>query len=311
MSNITFPPTAVHQFTRPLQYVAEGVGQTAFGVTPTASPTFLLAGAITDITENVTVASTDYRIGGSKTRYKQISYGHAYSFELGFSPDNNTLMKYGSEESNGAGTIDESLTFLKAIKINAAGSLVEHFVLYKGCKMNVLDLSIAGQMVECNSSWLCREITVPNTTSGLTTPVLKTYGDLTALPWSHLQNGTNPLTINAITYPCTQFHINWNNNIAPDQMNGSDLIDSLIQGNRDITGDFTVVVGKDLALEGKLRTNPLAGDTASYVLKSTATTSTINMTSLSLHQSSPAHQTSDSGTWRISYNFTCSNAVIA
>jgi hypothetical protein len=310
MSVVTFPPTATNNFTKPIQYVEEGIGQASFGVTPTASPTFLLAGAITDITEGINVNSTIYRIGGAKTYYKNISYGHAYTFELGFSPDNNTMMKYGSEEASGTGTADASLSFLKALKLNNAGVLTEHFVFYKGCKMNILDLSVAGQMVECNSSWLCREITIPNLVHGLTTPVFKAYTDLTQLPWSHLQNGTNPLTINAITYPCTQFHINWNNNIQPDQMNGSDLVDSLIQGNRDITGDFTVLVGKDLSLEAKLRTNPLAGDTASYVLKSTATTSTINITELAIQQSSPAHQTSDSGTWYIQYNFTARNAII-
>jgi hypothetical protein len=308
-SGITFPLTGHWQLTKPIQYVAEGITPATFGVTPTASPTFLLAGAITDITEGININATQYRTLGTRSYYKNLSYGHAYTFELGFSPDNHTLLKYGSEEEVGVGTIAESLTFLKAIKMNSAGTLVEHFIFYRGSRMNVLDISIAGQMVEVNTSWLCRQISTPSITSGLTTPVFKAKGDLTQTPWTHLQNGTNPLTLNSVVYPCTQFHINWNNNIAVDQVNGQDLVDQLTQGNRDITGDFTVVVGNTL-LEADLHANPTPARTGVYVLKSTATTSTINLTNLSITQASPALRAGDSDTWKIQYNFVAENAVI-
>jgi hypothetical protein len=309
-SGITFPLTGHWQITKPIQYVAEGITPATFGVTPTAAPQFLLAGAITDITEGININSTMYRTLGTRSYYKALSYGHAYTFELAFSPDNHTLLKYGSEEDNGVGTIGESLTFLKAMKMNAAGSLVEHFIFYKGCRMNVLDISIAGQMVAVNSSWLCRQITTPATSSGLTTPGFKIKSDLTGRPWTHLENGTNPLTINAVTYPCTQFHINWNNNIAVDQVNGQDLVDQLTQGNRDITGDFTVVVGNTV-LEADLNVNPMPARSGTYVLNSTATTSTITLTNLSVTQTSPALKAGDSNTYKIQYNFSAENAVIA
>lgn len=311
MSQLTFAPTGHWQITRPIQYVAEGITPATFGVTPVTAPTFLLAGAITDITEGININSTMYRTVGLRNYYKNISYGHAYTFELGFSPDNNTLMKYGSEADAGTGTIGESLSFLKTIKINSAGSLVEHFIFYKGCRMNVLDISVAGQMVEVNSSWLARQITVPATTSGLTTPSFVAFGGLTATPWSHLQNGSLPLTINSVTYPCSQFHCNWNNNIAVDNMNGTDLVDAFTQGNRDITGDFTIKVGKDLALETDMAADPMPARAATYKLKSTATTSTITLTDLSIKQASPAHKASDSATWSIQYSFEAANAVIA
>jgi len=310
MSQILFPVSGHWQITRPIQYVAEGITQALFGVTPVTAPTFNLAGAVTDITENININSTMYRTVGLRNYYKNVSYGHAYTFEFAFSPDNFTLMKYGSEPDAGTGTIGESLSFLKAMKLNSSGSLVEHFIFYKGAKMNVLDISVAGQMVEVNSSWLCRQITVPATTSGLTTPVFKQFSDQTATPWSHLQNGSLPLTINSVTYPCSQFHINWNNNCAIDNMNGTDLVDAITQGNRDITGDFTIKVGKDLALETDMATDPMPARAASYKLKSTATTATVNITNLSIKQASPALKASDSNTYSIQYTYEAENAGI-
>ena len=310
-SSITYPVSGHWQITRPIQYVAEGITPATFGVTPTSSPTFLLAAAVQDISDVPVAQSFIKRQLGKREYYKNLLTKHLVTFELKFAPFNVTLMKYGSEPGNGTGTIDESLTFLRTQKINNAGTLTDSFTFYKGCKMASLDLNVAGKEVEVTSSWVARQKTTPVFTAngGLTTPTFKQFSDVTATPWVHLDNGTNPLTINSVTYPCTKFHVNWNNNLAiDDDVNGAEFVEAITQGNRDITGDFEVIVGKDLGLETALNANPLPAYAATYVIKSA--TATVTMTDLSIKQATDAQSSGDSKTWRIGYTFEASNAVI-
>ncbi len=310
VSSITYPVSGQWEVTHPLQYFVEGTTPATFGVTPTSSPVGVLAGAMQDISDTPVSESFIKRTIGKREFYKNLLTKHKVTFELKFAPYNVTLMKYGSEPANAAGTIAESLTFLKGVRFNSAGSLAQHWILFKGCRMASLDISVAGKEVEVSSAWVAQRKIPIATTHGLTTPDLRTFADLTATPWVHLDNGTNPLTLDGVTYPCVQFHCNWNNNLAvDDDVNGDEWISQSTQGNRVITGDFTLIVGKDTKLETAMAANPLPAWTGSYVLK--AATATINFTELSVKQATDGFSSEDNKTWRIPYTFEAKNALIA
>ena len=307
---LTYPQTGHWNITRPIQYTIEGTTPATYGVTPTSSPSFTVAGAIQEIQDIPIAQSFIKRQLGKREYYKNLLTKHMVTFELKFAPYNITLMNYGAAVANGAGTVDESLTFMKAKKVNVAGTLTEQFYLYKGCVMGSLDINVAGKEVEVTSQWVAQQKTGP-AAHGLTTPTLRTFSDVSSTPWTHLDNGTNPLTINAVTYPCTKFHINFNNNLAiDDDVNGDDLISKPQQGNRDITGDFEVIVGKDFALEGSVNSGAtLPAYSASYVLKTA--TATITLTDLSIKQYTEGEKSDESKSTRIPFTFEASNAVIA
>lgn len=307
--SLTFPASAHYYISKPIQYVEEGTSGSNFGVIPT-SPVFVLAGAIQELTDTQSVESFIKRTVGQRNYYKNLLTKHRYTFELKFAPFNSTLMKYGSEPPVGTGTIAASLAFAKVQKLNNAGTLADSFTFYKGCRCNSLDISVAGKEVEVTSSWVAKQKTIPVFTAngGLTTPTWKEFADLTATPWTHLDSGVNPLTINSVTYPCTNFHINWNNNLSIDDINGSEFIDMNISGNQDVTGDFTIIVGKDLALETDAQANPMPARAASYVLKSA--TSQINITDLSIKQVTDAQRAEDNLSYRMAYTFEAKSAAI-
>jgi len=310
-SNLQFPLSGHWSISKPIQYVEEGVTNATYGVTP-AAPVFQLAGAVQDISDTHSRETFMKRVVGLRTRYKELLLKDRYTFELKFAPFNSTLIKYGTEDAVGTGTAAASLTFARIQKLNNAGTLTDSFTFYKGCRCTSMDINVAGNsIVECTSSWVARQKTVPVFTAngGLTTPTWKEFADLTATPWTHIDGGAAPLTIDGVTYPVTQFHINWNNNLSIDDLTGSRFIDNNEQANKDVSGDFTVIVGKNLLLETKMDTFPLPADTASYILKTS--TSTITMTGLSLTQAADAQRAEDNTSWRIPYTFTCATASVS
>jgi len=312
MSNLTFPLAGHWTISKPIQYIEEGTTNATYGVTPSASPTFQLAGAIQDISDTKTRDVFTKRTVGLRTRYKELLVKDRVTFELKFAPFNSTLMKYGSQDANGTGTIAASLSFARVQKMNNAGVLADSFTFYKGCRMTSLDISVAGAgPVECTTSWVARQKTVPVFTAngGLTTPVWKEFADLTASPWTHLDGGANPLTLDGVTYPVTQFHCSFNNNLSIDDLCGSRFIDNNEQANKDVSGDFTVIVGKDTLIETKMDTSPIPADTMSYVLKTA--TSTISFTGVQLTQAQDAQRAEDNTSWRIPYTFTAATGSIS
>ncbi len=307
---INFPLSAQYQISKPIQYVEEGTTGATYGIIP-ASPTFLLPGVVQDLSDTPQVESAIKRTVGQRNYYKNLLTKHRYTFELKFAPYSSTFLKYGSEAPVGAGTIAASLAFAKVQKINNAGTLADSYTFYKGCRPTSLDINIAGGIVEATMSFVAKEKTIPVFTAngGLTTPTWKEFADLTATPWTHLDGGADPLTIDGVTYPCQNFHINWNNNLSIDDVNGSEYIDENKAGNQDVTGDFTIFVGKDLALETDMKTNPMPAVAASYILKSA--TSTISITDLSIKQATDAQNSESSESYRIPFTFEAKSASIS
>lgn len=308
--SITFPLSAHYQISKPIQYVEEGVTGSTYGVIP-SSPTFLLPGVVQDLSDTTSIETTIKRTVGQRNYYKNLYNKRRHTFELKFAPYNSTFLKYGSEAPVGTGTIAASLAFAKVQKLNNAGTLADSYTFYKGCRATSLDLNIAGGIIEATMSFVAKEKTVPSfaANGGLTTPTWKEFADLTATPWTHLDGGTLPLTIDTVTYPCQNFHIMWNNNLSIDDVNGSHLIDENKPGNQDVSGDFTIYVGKDTNLETDITSNPVPAVTASYVLKSAVSTVTIN--ELILKQATDAQNSETGDSYRIPYTFEAKSATIS
>lgn len=307
-SQIAYSLHGAWNTTRPLQYIAE----TTFGTTPSASPTFVAAGIVNDFTPTIDDQKVDIRWIGSRYIRNQTGVGHNYGFGFSCYPFNLPMLKYGSEDPAGAGTLDESLSFLHSYKQAVGTTLTEHFVLFKGSKMNSLTLSVNGQgVVTANTSWLCKEITIPDATAnaGLTTPDFIEHSDVTTAPLSHIDAGSTPLTVDGTPYAVKSFDITWNNNLVADRFVGSNLIDALTPGNRDVTGSFVIPVGKNLTLETVIRTAEQAPVSASFRFKTGVMFA--NITELETLSYSPSINADANDTSAWTWNWKAKSAVLA
>lgn len=307
-SQITWSLTGAWNVVNPLQYVA----QTDINAIPTASPVFTAAAINGELRPKVDHVTVDVRRLGDRHIYKQIAVGHDYGFGFALNPYSLPILKYGSEEPNEttpAGTSAEYLGFITAYKQAVGSTLSTHYLMMVGAKCNTLEMSVSPNgLVEANMEWLCRDIVLPTTTHGLTTPTFLTNADITTAPLSHVDNGTTPLVYDGTSYPCGQFRINWNNNLIPDRYNGSDKVDALTVGNREITGTFAIPVGKNLTLETNVRTAEQTPVTAKYTFKTGVMV--VTMTELELLSYTPTLTATANNTLMWEWPFKCQKASL-
>lgn len=277
---MSYVPTGHWTQTRKLQYIEE----VTYGVTPASSPTLISAGEIENVNENTELAMKRYRSLGSEDVYEFLKNGTLHSFEVEYQPLNSTLIKYGTQaQGGGVGTIDKSLSFLYAEDIND----VENFTLYKGCRSDQIAVEIVNEAVKVAQNFICKEITTPATSHGLTTPVFA--GANTAAPWTGADGGSNPFTHNSLNYDVDKFKFTVNRALDAIRPNGETLIKFLVPTIRTITGEFDVV-RKDTALIADCKA--LTKRAASYVLKAaTSTTTFTDMVLIGVSTSRPATAT--------------------
>jgi hypothetical protein len=265
---VSYIPTGHWTQTRKLQYIEE----VTFGVTPASSPTLLSAGEIESVNENTELAMKRYRSLGSEDVYEFLKNGTLHSFEIEYQPLSSALIKYGSQaQGGGAGSIDKSLSFLYSEDIND----IENFTLYKGCRSDQIAVEVVNEAVKVTQNFICKEITTPSTSHGLTAPVFA--GANTAAPWTGADGGSNPFTHNSLNYDVDKFKFTVNRALDAIRPNGETLIKFLVPTIRTITGEFDVV-RKDTVLIADCKA--LTKRPASYVLK--AATSTATFTDLVL-----------------------------
>lgn len=307
-SQIDFGLTGSYNIIKPLQYVA----QTDINAIPTASPSFTAAAINGEVRLSANHQTVDVRRLGDRHVYKQIAVGHDYGFGISLNPYNLPLLKYGSEEPNittPTGTSAEYLGFIFSYYQAVGGALAEHYVKLIGAKCNTLELSVTPTgLVDATMEWMCRDFALPTTSHGLTTPTFVSNSGITSPPLSHVDNGATPLVYDGTSYACTSFRINWNNNLQPLRCNGSDKIDSLDVGNREITGSFAIPVGKNLALETDIRDAEQTAVTAKYTFK--AGTMVVTMNELELLSYSPTKTATASNTFAWEWPFKCRTATL-
>ena len=226
-----------------LQYVEE----TTYGTVPT-TPTFISAGKIKRLSFNIDAAVERYRSLGLRTVCSFLQTGQMYSFEIEYSPFDIDLLARGINNPNGTGTIEKSLSFLYSKLINGT----EYYYILKGAKTDQITIEITKEAVNVTQSFLCREVTTPTTSHGLTTPTFASAP--TGVPWTGKDGGDDPLTYDGSSYDTPRFNLEVAWNLDPGQPNGQTLIKFLDPTNKDVNCDFDVWL-KDTTFIAALKSN--------------------------------------------------------
>src|SRR6266487_307159 len=293
---MSYTPTGEWYIRKILQYVEE----TTFGTTP-ASPTFAQAGVVTDITNNTTIPETLYRQMGSRDPYKDVKFGEAYEFQLKFMPVDAVMMKYGVNLAAGTGTVGKSLSLLMSQDINTT----ENYVLFRGARANTTDIEITETgPIMVTQTFKCKDISTPNTAHGLTTPVFA--GTIAAQPWSNVNGGSLPLTINSLTYDLARFKITVGTGLDTVQPIGETLLKFLEPTLRTISIDMDTYI-KDTVTMADVKS--LTARTATYSLDTTSST-VINMTNLQLNKYSSTDSATSANIKKASFSGQCTSVSI-
>jgi len=209
------------------------IEEATFGTTPVASPAFIWAGPIQDMSENTDINSLDYRQIGDRDIQSMIKTGEAYSFSLKFFPLTTALMKYGINLPAGIGTIEKSLSFIKAQKIDN----VVMWTLYKGSRCNSIDVEVAMDgAVEVTMNFLCADITTPAASNGLTTPTFGAAG--AGQPMTNISGGSSPFTFDGTPHDVARLKFSVTQNLQVVKPNGELKAKFIEPTNREVTIDF-------------------------------------------------------------------------
>ena len=309
MSQIAFPLSHSALVEIPLCYTVEST----FGTKKTSSPVYTAVKVVSQVTPRIDNQEIDVRQLGSHLKYGHQSSGHRYGATLNLHPFDLPFLQYGSQPPNyttPSGTSAESLQFLvKHKQAQGTAGMNSYFVFYLGCKINTLQISVSsGGLVEVTAEIIAREITVPSTSSGLTTPTLPAFSDYSDPVLSNVDAGNKPLTINGTAYAIDDFNITWNNNLIQDSFIGSGLIDALTVGAIEISGSFMTPAGQDLLLETATHDFPQNGVTAVLTVKTG--TMIITMTGFKLMSDDDPWSEGPTQTKKHNYSFVCTGASI-
>jgi Phage tail tube protein len=265
---LAFPLVTSASATTPFCYTPE----TTFAIKKTASPVYTAVAVAGDVTPSIDGVPIPVPIAGSHLKYQIAAGGHNYGFTVALHPLNINFLKYGTEVPNyttPAGTSAESLQFLMQYQ-QALGTASYNtvYMFFLGARPVTTNISVSAQgLVEASMEWRCREITVPATSSGLTTPTIPTFASITGPVFQDSDAPNKPFVWNGTGYAVNNFEVNWNNNTNAEPFNGSDLADAVTIGGIDVTGSFTTPVGQDLTLEAAMAQEAPTGADVSYTFK--------------------------------------------
>lgn len=151
------------------------------------------AASMSDIEENIT--KDDY-IFGKYDPHTSTKNGEMRTFELNYMPNNIDLIKRGLILPNGAGTAEETVTFIERARVN-------NVLQYKK-RLGALVTQQTGQInrggFTIKHTYECQDISDWATTHGLAgTPDFVTKGEVpTTEAWSHLTPGVNPCLVDGV-----------------------------------------------------------------------------------------------------------------
>lgn len=227
-------PTAPADVTKQLQYYPEGT----YGVLEDAA--FTSAGVVMNVSSDVTVDHESIRVQGSRLQYADIMMGIEGTLSVDYSPINTTLIKYGTDDPNGAGTIAESLCFLQARKLDD----VENFRLFTGGLTESITIALE-RVTRITQNFYVIDTSDWMTLAGLKTALGVTGTDtpqfatpVTAEPWTHLTGSAGNATsieINGQPVDVARASISVNNNIMKQKPLGHFRTKFARAGNKDIT----------------------------------------------------------------------------
>ena len=246
--------TTKKDFVLPLQYVTEGDSiddASLFGVTPT-SPAYTIAGRTLELQIGRDVTDSAVQILGQEDVFDSIKNEELYSFTTKSQIFNTNLLKYGLNPcGGGVGSIDESLTFKFSKNINGT----EYFTSMTGARCGSSTLTLERGAWMLDQTWVCKDITIDNSTDPDTTPTNVSALDATDV-WKHQDTGASPLLWNSVNYGERRFTLSVVRDLATMMVNGSNTITYTKPSNRSVTFS-TDVIRKDNTLltdyEGKIQ----------------------------------------------------------
>ena len=248
--------TAGFNLKRPFQFSPEAT----YGAIDTTSPVYNPIAIAQDFKFRVDNKTVDIGQVGMEELYRIISAGHDFGFNTSVYPFNLPILQYAWADPNytvPAGTGAESLTFLinMIMAKDADGLWGEHFIKLPGSIADSCELSLDSDgAVYATMGWMCQQIENPALTSGLTTPDLADFADVTGDAIGHLDAGTDlPLTLDGNDYPVKSMRIAVANTVETTRYINSDLINSALITKRLFTGSFSTGFGLDHDLQALVR----------------------------------------------------------
>jgi len=230
-------PTSSSKVTKQVQYYAETNGYGAQVV----NPTFVNAGIISNASMSITVDHEEIRIQGSRKQYADIQMGVEGVITLDYRFLDTKLLRYGITDPNGVGTIEESLAFVFARKIDN----VEMFCLARGCVSEQATITfdrvpmVSQQFYSSSiSEWLT--LAQLKTALGVNSTASVSFaGAITAEPWTHLTGSSNgvstSVTVNSAATDITKMTVTVNNNLLKEKPLGYKTVKFVEAGNKVVT----------------------------------------------------------------------------
>lgn len=302
-SQLTFIETGWHNHVRPFQYIQELLN--SYG-TPAASAAMVAAPLFMDVTQTYERLTNQYFGDNTYTYFRAQDLGGRYRWTAKFAPFDSVFFKLCTKLPDYTSINDNlaaALSFLRSWQQSAgAYSLVEHFEGLHGTRANQVNQSVNAEgIVESDISFISRFITKPNTVNPFTTPTMVNFASISTTPWTNIDNGSLPLSVNSVTYPTDSYSISIANALNDKAYNGSKILDTNKLMKQHITGSFMGVVGKDLNLEGFFDNVSLSNIPLSYAVK--PATFTWTLTDVNLKTMEKAQSASSEDEWRLNISF--------
>ncbi len=210
-------------FVKVLQYVGEGdtVATPADYAASITDPTFIAVGKVTDLNLQPDVQHNDTDVLGNEDIIDSVKTGEAYTFTFTFEMTDTDLIKYAYEASGGTtGSIDESLTFMFSELLDGT----ENFTAMYGCRATSCTCSLERGVWIANMTFICKEITIPNSTSPWDGETPVHASEVSAPSLKHSGAGTDPFAWNAGAIPEGRFSTTVTRGMAIQVVNGTDKL---------------------------------------------------------------------------------------
>ena len=259
--------------TKQLQYVFEDSRTTPgnWGTTP-STPTFIQAGYNPTFTYTDQPEGVDVRILGNEGKTTKVKVGMSGLLDIRTHVvDANLIKWFFNAAAGGAGTIDDSATFL--FTHNVLGT--DTYRIGKGCiPLNAtLDIPNRG-LIELSGQVLVTQPADEDDFSNISNVITgtPTYAPaLTGPPWTHLSGGSTPLTIGNNAYRDRGMRISITRELSLLDSSGDSTVQFAKAARKTITGSITAFRIDSLNQAAAAAYTEFAGTTTRVIKTGTST----------------------------------------
>ncbi len=207
-------------FVKVLQYKGEGdtVTTPANYGTAITSPTFTAVGKVTDINLQPDIQHSDTVVLGNEDVIDAVKTMENYTFSISFELTGIALINYAfSPSGGGAGSIDESLTFMFSEYLDGT----ENYTAMYGCRPTSCTVNLDRGIWTATMTFMCRQITLPSATSPWSASSPTYASESSTATLTHTNSGADPFTWNSVAYPESKFSATVTRGMAVQAVNGT------------------------------------------------------------------------------------------